>query len=154
MARVPAPALSPEDVNAVLESVLTFSREELERARVSVVRRLDPQAPRAYADEGQLRQVFLNLLRNSREAMGEGGTLTVDTRASNGEVEVRIADSGRGLPASTRERLFEPFFSTKDGGTGLGLAVSRQILQSHGGSIDCESTEGAGATFVIRLRRA
>ena len=154
MARVPAPALSPEDVNAVLESVLTFSREELERAKVSVVRRLDPQAPRAFADEGQLRQVFLNLLRNSREAMGDGGTLTVDTRTANGEVEVRIADSGRGLSAAAQKRLFEPFFSTKEGGTGLGLAVSRQILQSHGGSIDCESSEGAGATFVIRLRRA
>jgi signal transduction histidine kinase len=133
--------------------VLEFSREELDRAQVKVERALDPGAF-ALADEGQLRQVFLNLVRNSREAMRGGGTLKVASRALGNEVEVVFADSGEGMSGEVRERIFEPFFSTKDGGTGLGLAVSRQIVQAHGGSIACESGEGGGTTFVIRLPRA
>src|SRR5690606_19344458 len=115
---------------------------ELERAGVTVRRELSEGLPRALADEGQLRQVFLNLLRNSREAMAAGGTLTVRSRAQDGEVEVELSDTGRGMPPEVRERIFEPFFSTKERGTGLGLAVSRQIVQAHGGSIRCESAPG------------
>jgi signal transduction histidine kinase len=151
MARTPNPHLAPEDVNAVVGSVLDFSREELERAQVKVVRALDPHIPLALADEGQLRQVFLNLVRNSREAMSGGGTLEVGSRASQGVVEVVFRDSGAGIPQEAQSRIFEPFFSTKAGGTGLGLALSRQILQAHGGSIGCENLEGGGTRFVIRL---
>lgn len=154
MARVPQPALAPEDLNAVVASVLDFSREELERARVQVRRALDPKVPPALADEGQLRQVFLNLVRNSREAMRQGGTLEVRSRQVDGTVEVVFSDSGEGMTGEVRERIFDPFFSTKSGGTGLGLAVSRQIIQAHGGTIACESAEGGGTTFTIRLPRA
>jgi signal transduction histidine kinase len=72
----------------------------------------------------------------------------------NGSVEVVFEDSGQGMPGDVREKIFDPFFSTKSGGTGLGLAVSRQIVQAHGGSIACESAEGGGTTFTIRLPRA
>ena len=161
MARLPNPSLLPEDLNAVLHSVLDFSRAELDRARVEVVRELDPSVPPALADEGQLRQVFLNLVRNSREAMSGGGTLTVRSRVSaQGLVEVQISDSGGGISGDAVERLFEPFYSTKSGGTGLGLALSRQILQAHGGSIDLDAPgnpagpPASGTTFVIRLPRA
>jgi two-component system NtrC family sensor kinase len=154
MARLPKPQIAPEDLNELLESVLGFSREELERAGVEVDRRLDSEPPLALADEGQMRQVFLNLLRNSREAMEGGGRLTVTSRALAGEVEVVFADTGRGMSGDVQERIFEPFFSTKENGTGLGLAVSRQIVQAHGGSIGCQSTPGQGSTFVIRLPRA
>jgi two-component system, NtrC family, sensor kinase len=154
LARLPAPALAPEDVNLLLTRVLDFSRGELERAHVKVERDLDPAQPRALADEGQLRQVFLNLLRNSREAMPTGGTLKVGSRAAGEAVEVTIADSGGGIPADVQGRLFEPFFSTKSGGTGLGLALARQILEAHGGSIACTSTAAEGTTFVLRVRRA
>ncbi|HXX32285.1 MAG TPA: ATP-binding protein [Myxococcaceae bacterium] len=154
LARLPRPALEAEDVNLLLERVLDFSREELERARVAVVRDLDPSLPRALADEAQLRQVFLNLLRNSREAMPGGGTLRVSSRCVDGTVEVSIADSGPGIPPEVQARLFEPFFSTKTGGTGLGLALARQILEAHGGSIACASTASEGTTFVLRVRRA
>ncbi|MFZ5472271.1 MAG: ATP-binding protein [Myxococcota bacterium] len=153
MARLPSPDLAPEDVNRVLEGVLEFSREELQRASVEVVRQLDPASPRALADEGQLRQVFLNLLRNSREAMAGGGRLTVRSTAVNGHVEVVFSDNGKGMNEQTRKHIFEPFFSTKEGGTGLGLSLSRQILQAHGGSIVCESSPEGGTTFVIRLQR-
>ncbi|HVE87467.1 MAG TPA: ATP-binding protein [Myxococcales bacterium] len=154
MARLPTPQLQPEDVNELLDSVLDFSREEMERSGVKLERALDASAPRALLDEGQLRQVFLNLLRNSREAMPGGGQLHVRSRAENGAVEVTFPDTGRGMTPDVKERIFEPFFSTKEGGTGLGLAVSQQIVQAHGGSIRCDSAPGRGTTFVVRLPRA
>jgi signal transduction histidine kinase len=155
MARLPSPSLVREDVTDLLGHVLEFSREELERAQVKVVQELDPGTPPALADPAQLRQVFLNLLRNSREAMsGQGGRLTVAARPVDGQIEVVFSDTGRGMPNEVKDRIFEPFFSTKEGGTGLGLAVSQQILQAHGGSIQCQSTPGQGTTFVIRLPRA
>ncbi len=154
MARPPKPTLVAEDVTAVLGGVLDFSREELDRAGVEVVRRFAPDTPQVLADEGQLRQVFLNLVRNSREAMPEGGRLTVSTREVEREVEITLQDTGRGMAEAVRERLFEPFFSTKEGGTGLGLSVSQQILHAHGGTLSCQSLPGQGATFVLRLPRA
>jgi len=154
LARLPRPALVPEDVNQLLTRVLDFSAEELERAGVRVQRELEPLAPRALADEGQLRQVFLNLLRNAREAMPAGGTLRVASRTAGDAVEVTFSDSGSGIPEEVQGRLFEPFFSTKSGGTGLGLALARQILEAHGGSIACTSTAAQGTTFLLRVRRA
>jgi two-component system NtrC family sensor kinase len=134
--------------------VLDFTREELERAGVEVVRDFAKDTPAVLADEGQLRQVFLNLLRNSREAMPGGGQLTVATRPLDGDVEVLVRDTGQGMTEDVRRHLFEPFFTTKEGGTGLGLAVSQQILQAHGGSLSCQSIPGQGTSFVLRLPRA
>src|SRR5207344_2619013 len=110
--------------------VLDFSREELQRANVKVAEALAPEPVFAQADEGQLRQVLLNLVRNGREAMAEmgGGRLTLLTRAVNGHVEIEVSDTGPGLTNEATQHLFEPFFSTKKGGTGLGLSLSRQIV--------------------------
>jgi two-component system NtrC family sensor kinase len=154
MARPPKPTLVAEDVTEVLGGVLDFSRGELERAGVEVVRDFAPDTPPVLADEGQLRQVLLNLVRNSREAMPDGGRLTVSTRGLEKEVEITVQDTGRGMAPAVRERIFEPFFSTKEGGTGLGLSVSQQILQAHGGTLACQSSPGQGTTFVLRLPRA
>jgi len=154
MARPPHPSLQATDVAEVLTSVLDFSREELARAGVEVVRDFSPDTPPALADEGQLRQVCLNLLRNSREAMPEGGRLTITTRAHERQVEVAIQDTGRGMTQAVLARIFEPFFSTKEGGTGLGLAVTQQILKAHGGTLSCESEPGRGTTFLLRLPQA
>lgn len=154
MARPPKPTLVAEDVTEVLGGVLDFSRGELERAGVEVVRDFAPDTPPVLADEGQLRQVLLNLVRNSREAMPDGGRLVVSTRGLEKEVEILVQDTGRGMTDAVRERLFEPFFSTKEGGTGLGLSVSQQILQAHGGTLACQSSSGQGTTFVLRLPRA
>ncbi|MDY7233314.1 sensor histidine kinase [Hyalangium rubrum] len=155
MARPPKPTLVSENVTEVLGGVLDFSREELERAGVEVVRDFAPDTPPVLADEGQLRQVLLNLVRNSREAMPDGGRLTVSTRGLDSkEVEISVQDTGRGMTEAVRGRLFEPFFSTKEGGTGLGLSVSQQILQAHGGTLSCQSQPGQGTTFVLRLPRA
>jgi signal transduction histidine kinase len=154
MAKPHKPALQPEDIPHVIDTVLDFSRPELERAEIRVETSYEKDGPKALADENQLKQVFLNLIRNSREAMAGGGVLKVRSRAVNGHLEVEFTDNGRGMNADVRDRIFEPFFTTKEGGTGLGLSVTQQILQAHGGSIECHSTPGTGTTFVIRLPRA
>lgn len=151
MARQPVPQAQREDVHALLDQVVAFSKEELERARVKVVRN-EPDDPLwALADGAQLRQVLLNLIRNAREAMASGGTLTLATSAYDGEVQISVTDDGPGIAPDVQKRMFEPFFSTKPSGTGLGLSVSRQIIQAHRGSLSLESAPGKGTTFVMRL---
>ncbi|MDX2014474.1 MAG: ATP-binding protein [Myxococcaceae bacterium] len=151
LARLPAPALRPEDLVGLVQGVVGFSREELERARVDVTTHL-PDAPvPVQADEGQLRQVFLNLFRNAREAMVEGGALAVSVSREGAHAVVKVADSGPGLPPEVRARLFEPFFSTKARGTGIGLSLSRQIVEAHGGTIGLDESATHGTTFVMRF---
>ena len=152
--RVPKPALARQDVNEVLSCLLDFLAPELAAAKVEVRRELEPGVPTVRADEGQLRAVFLNLLRNSREAMPRGGTVVVRTRRYEGGVEVELSDTGGGIPPEDLTRIFEPFYSTKERGTGLGLAFTRQVVEEQGGSIRCESAVGQGTTFVIRMPAA
>ena len=154
LARLPTPAKRPEDLKKLLEEVLGFAREELERAGVKVVVDLPETGLPISADEGQLRQVFLNLFRNAREAMATGGTLTVKAGASGSLLDVRVSDTGSGIAPEVREKLFEPFFTTKPGGTGLGLSLSRQIVEAHGGRIDVDSTPSRGTTFHLEFPRA
>ncbi|HZJ55023.1 MAG TPA: ATP-binding protein [Myxococcaceae bacterium] len=151
MARSPAPALVAEDVNRIVDGVLDFAAGELGRAGIRVERRLDPGLPRALVDEGQLRQVLLNLVRNAREAMEGGGTLRLFTSAEDGAVHVRVEDTGHGIPEEARPHLFDPLFTTKRHGTGLGLALSRQILEAHGGALGCERTGPSGTVFHLRV---
>jgi signal transduction histidine kinase len=107
--------------------------------------------PLVRADEAQLRQAFLNLLRNSVESMPDGGILRVTTEQEDGIVRVRISDTGEGIDNSCLDRIFDPFFSTRDGGTGLGLSLTQQIVAEHGGTILCESKPGEGTSFVVEL---
>ena len=154
MARSPVPALAAEDLNAIIERVLDFSAGELARAGVRVERDLAPALPRALVDEAQLRQVLLNLVRNAREAMAGGGTLRVSTTADEAAVHVWVEDSGPGIPPEAGGKLFDPLFTTKPHGTGLGLALSRQILEAHGGALACERTGPTGTVFHVRVRPA
>ncbi|MBL8922458.1 MAG: HAMP domain-containing protein [Myxococcaceae bacterium] len=151
LARLPAPALRSEDLVAIVQSVIGFSREELTRAKVNVTAALPPGPLLIQADEGQLRQVFLNLFRNAREAMTSGGALEVSVAVEGREAVVRVEDTGPGLPPAVRERLFEPFFSTKDRGTGIGLSLSRQIVEAHGGRIGIDESVQQGTAFVMRF---
>ena len=155
LARTPVPNQHSEDVNELADRVLDFSHLELEQANVTVARKLDPALPRGLIDEGQIRQVFLNLIRNARDAMPDGGTLSVESRVNSaGSVEVVFRDSGVGMSAEVQRRIFEPFFTTKKSGTGLGLPVARQIIEAHGGTLECESAPGEGTTFIVRLPSA
>ncbi len=154
LARLPTPSKRPEDLKKILEEVLSFAREELERAGVKIVAELPESGLPVSADEGQLRQVFLNLIRNAREAMANGGTLKVRATSTGALLDVRVSDTGSGIPPEVREKLFEPFFTTKPGGTGLGLSLSRQIVEAHGGRIDVDSAPTGGTTFVLEFPRA
>ncbi|MBX7099797.1 MAG: HAMP domain-containing protein [Myxococcaceae bacterium] len=153
LARLPQPALQTEDLHGVVERVLAFSAAELERSKVKVVRELAPEPVYASIDEGQLRQVVLNLVRNAREAMAGGGTLTVRTALDGEWAVLEVQDSGAGVDPSNRGKIFEPFFSTKSNGTGLGLSLSAQIVAAHGGRLELLDRR-PGATFAIRVKRA
>jgi signal transduction histidine kinase len=153
--RLPRPHLEEEDVNEILTNLIAFISGELQEKGVEVVPELKRPLPLVQADENQLRQAFLNLMRNAGEAMaGEGGELAVSTSAPDSQVEVRIADTGAGIAGEDLAKIFEPFFSTKESGTGLGLALTHRIVHEHGGTIDVESAPGAGTVFIIRLPRA
>src|SRR5262249_20654183 len=121
-ARLPRPRLEREHLNDIVKGVLEFQREDLESRGVHVKTSLSPELPAVAADEAQLRQALLNLFRNAADAMGKGGgELVVTTRlGAEGGVEVSVADTGPGIHADHLPRIFDPFFSTKDGGTGLG----------------------------------
>lgn len=151
-AKLPQPALARQDLNELLGGLLDFLFPELAGARVDVRRELEPGLPAIRGDENQLRAVFLNLLRNSREAMPPGGgAVTLTTRSADGVVEVLVRDTGGGVPPGDLTRIFEPFYSTKERGTGLGLAFTQQVVEEHGGTIRCESTMGEGTTFTLRF---
>ncbi len=154
-ARLPRPQLAREDVNEVLSDLLEFVAPELAAAQVRLERELEPGLPAVLADEAQLRAAFLNLVRNSREAMPAGGTVAVRTRRSaDGSVEVEVRDSGPGIAPEDLPRIFDPFFSTKERGTGLGLPYALRVVEEHRGAIRCESAPGRGTSFLVRLPAA
>jgi two-component system NtrC family sensor kinase len=150
-ARLPRPQLARQDLGEILSSLLDFLAPELEAARIEVRRELAASLPSVQGDEGQLRAVFLNLLRNSREAMPGGGVVTVRTGRAEGAVAAEVSDTGGGIPPGDLTRIFEAFYSTKERGTGLGLAFTQQVVKEHGGSIRCESEVGRGTTFTVLL---
>jgi len=115
------------------------------------VNRSGQRPPPLRADRDQLRQVILNVVSNAYQAMPDGGDLAITTATEDDSVRVTIADSGAGMDAETRQRLFEPFFTRKTKGTGLGLAVSKRIIEDHAGTISVASEEGAGSVFTLQL---
>ncbi len=154
-ARPRTPQKRSVDVNAVLEECLLLVGGQAMFHNIEVKKGLDPELPRIVADPAQLQQVFVNLLINAAEAMGELGRLRLETRNDPvvDEVEILFSDSGHGIASEDLERIFDPFFSTKEAvrGTGLGLAISYGIVREHHGSISVHSEVGSGTTFVVRL---
>jgi signal transduction histidine kinase len=151
-AKLPKPSFDREDLNDLVGDLAEFVRPEMKAARVELRLALAARLPPVRADESQLRAALLNLLRNSREAMPRGGVVTVATRvARDGTVEAEVRDTGAGIPKEEMSRIFDPFYSTKEKGTGLGLAFALQVAQEHGGTIRCESVPGRGATFTLSL---
>ena len=144
------PRLEPLALATVLEETLEGLGNLLRERRVEVVRRYDA-TPKILADAQQLKQVFVNLLLNAVQAMRGSGTLEVSTSLREAEVEVVVADTGGGIPPAELSRIFEPFYTTKPDGTGLGLAVVRGIVEEHGGHIRAESEPGRGTRLVLRF---
>jgi signal transduction histidine kinase len=141
------------NLNRTLRDTLGLMEPQLRSGRVEVEAQLDETLPAVRGDAGKLQQVFLNLLTNARDAMPQGGRLTIRTRHHNSRAQVEISDTGLGIPAENLGKIYDPFFTTKatGRGTGLGLAVSYGIIQEHSGSIHCSSRPGQGTSFLIEF---
>jgi signal transduction histidine kinase len=137
------------DLEAVVREVYFMLERKL--VDVDLVVDADSSVPEILADEGQMKQVFMNLIKNAGEAMPDGGTLTVRTRREGPMLHVEVADTGCGISPENQARLFHEFFTTKDRGYGLGLHIVDTIVKRHGGTIEVESQVGEGTTFTLRL---
>jgi signal transduction histidine kinase len=148
--RTQVPRRAPVDVGALVEDALRYSADLQAAHGVRVERRL---APRAFGlgDPDLLRPVFTNLVRNALEAMPAGGTLTVTADVAAARVCVAVADTGPGIAPAERAAIFRPFYTTRARGTGLGLAVARELVTAMQGTLEVESEIGQGATFVVTL---
>lgn len=144
--------ISPErqDITLALEGSLSLT-QNLFHSGLQLVKRWDSPIM-AYCDVASLKQVFVNLIINAEQAMEGRGKLTVSAQKSANCVEICFADEGPGIPESLQGRIFEPFYTTKKDGTGLGLSVVKSLIQSHGGEITCANRADRGAVFTIRLR--
>ena len=150
----------PTDLTQIIESSLILLEREMRKYRIAVETELAAGTPPALASGNQIQRVLLNLLINARQAMPEGGTILIRLMPSSetGFVELVIRDSGSGIPQEKLPHIFDAFYTTKDGpddsgkgGTGLGLAACKEIIDAHQGRIRVESTVGRGTAFIIRL---
>jgi signal transduction histidine kinase len=142
----------PVDLNAVVAETLLLVGKPMSTDNVRITTALEPALPSLLGDANALQQVLLNLVTNAREALTGGGEISIQTRcnpAQPGRLQLIVTDTGPGIPPAHLPHLFEPFYTTKPSGTGLGLAVSYGIVQNHLGTIDVHSVEGQGATFTL-----
>jgi signal transduction histidine kinase len=144
----------PVDVPRLFDQAQLLARKELEMRRIRLVRNETAPLPPVEVDSDLVVQVLLDLLSNAAQAAPPGSEVVLDAHPRGGEVEIGVADRGPGVPAELRARIFEPFFTTREKGTGLGLAVARQIVEAHRGRIDVFERDGGGAWFRIALPAA
>lgn len=144
------PILTPTSVNRIIEEALFFSAPQAHEGQIVIEKNLARHLPPVLLDPEQIKRVFINIILNALQAMRPGGMLRIRTsKKPHGQVVVRISDTGTGIPPAYLKRIFDPFFTTKSQGAGLGLSVSRTILERHHATISCESQEGKGTTFTI-----
>jgi len=142
---------APVSVVELIDEILAQVSHQAPLAGVRIDRRLPVDLPPVLGDGERLRQVFTNIVLNAVQAMDGQGELTLEGKSEADCVEIGIRDSGCGIPPELREKIFNPFFTTKKRGTGLGLSISYGIVKAHGGDIAVESAEGQGSRFLIRL---
>lgn len=138
-------------ISKLMEDTLSLTEGYLREIGITVHKKLEHDLPEALVDPAQMKQVFLNLAKNAAESMSKGGTLTVKTCVEDSSIKIEFADTGEGIPPEVMGKLFTPFFTTKSGGTGVGLAVSQKIIDDHGGTLSVSSTAGSGSVFSILL---
>jgi two-component system NtrC family sensor kinase len=155
-ARLPKPKIARESVNKLVTALADFMREDFAVKKVTLAVDLGTGDPAAMIDAAQIRQCLINLVRNASEAViaKGGGTVTLRTRNGEGRVVIEVEDNGTGIPPDVLPRLFDPFFSTKESGSGLGLALTQQIVKDHGGDIAVDSVVGKGTTFKVSVPAA
>ena len=147
-ARVNSPALLPVLIRDLIDESLSMVDRP---PNVEIVKDYQRKMPKVMADTDMLSRVFINLLNNANEAMPSGGRLAISTRSVDGYAEIKFEDSGTGISQVDLDKIFDPLFTTKMKGTGLGLAVCHQVMANHGGSINVSRNPDRGVTFMMRL---
>ena len=144
---------SPTNINTLVEETVSFLEKEAANHRIAIRRNLDPALPEITTDSTQLQQVFLNILNNAFDAIGNDGAVTISTSLSDGQLAVEFADSGPGLSDEALKKVFDPFFTTKKAGngTGIGLAISYNIVERLGGTIEVRNGKQGGCVFRVNL---
>jgi len=150
-ARTQHAELTDCDLNRVIREVLDFIAPEAARQGIEIRAALAPDLPTIEADPERIKQAVLNLVLNARDAMPDGGELLVATRRDGNWAQIDVTDTGVGVPDHQLSKIFRIYFSTKAGGSGLGLPATRRILELHGGTIDVESEVHVGTHFTVRL---
>jgi len=145
------PQLRPENINALIEETVRFFQPEIQDRDIVVETELRSDLPLLEVDRDQMKQVFYNAIKNSFEAMKRRGILRIRTDRDDTHLKISFTDTGGGISAGNLSRVFEPYFTTKSGGSGLGLLIVRRIIREHGGELAIESTEGKGVTLTVRL---
>jgi two-component system, sporulation sensor kinase E len=145
------PQLHPENVNTIVEEAVRFFTPEIQDRDIVVEQELRADLPLLQLDREQMKQAFYNVIKNSLEAMRRHGTLRIRTDLDDTHVLVSFVDTGGGMSAENLSRVFEPYFTTKPSGTGLGLLIVRRIVREHGGELSIESGQGKGLALTIRL---
>jgi PAS domain S-box-containing protein len=143
--------LQPWDIHRIIEDVLNVLKIRLKMQKIKVIKNLTPHPSILLADKEYLGRVFLNIISNAIEAMPQGGALAIGTNREKARFLIKIQDNGKGISEKNLLRIFDPFFSTKEGGAGLGLSTCQNIVTSHGGVIEVESAWRKGAAFVVSL---
>ncbi|MGC9326370.1 MAG: ATP-binding protein [Candidatus Hinthialibacter sp.] len=151
-ARPSQPQFEVQLIEPLIKNALALLETEFNERGIDVITEFAFQQPFPF-DRNQIRQVIVNIIQNSFQSMEKGGKLYISTREENGEIIIIVRDTGEGISPENLSRIFEPFFSTKHAGTGLGMHVSQRIIQSHGGSIQVKSQLNQGAEVTIRLPR-
>jgi len=147
------PDLRPGSVADPLKSCLATLGPQFEERRIKLTLEIPSALPAVALDPGQMEQVYFNLLKNALEAMKDGGCVEIAIGSDDDDVTVAFRDSGEGMSPERLAHLFEPYRTTKERGTGLGLMVTERIVRDHGGTIDAESAPGKGTTFTVRIPR-
>src|SRR5947207_5463338 len=145
------PRLHPANLNTIVEEAVRFFNPEIQDRDLVVEQDLRADLPLLQLDSEQMKQAFYNVIKNSLEAMKRHGTLHIRTDLDDKHVIVSFTDTGSGMSAENLSRVFEPYFTTKPSGSGLGLLIVRRIVREHGGELSIESTQGKGLTLAIRL---
>ena len=147
------PAFELIDLNKTLESAVNFIAPEIKDRNIQTRLQLSTEIPLLRLDANQMKQTFYNLIKNACQATGSGGNLLIRTEMSDYEVRIIFKDNGKGMSAETLGHLFEPYFTTKKTGNGLGMLIVRRIVRDHGGELSIESEEAVGTTVTIHLPR-
>lgn len=151
-------AVRPMDITLILDraeevidEVVELMRHEAEDQHIRIVTQIEPNLPDVMIDRKNLKQALLNIVKNAIAAMPDGGVLTISASVKNDELQIAVSDTGIGIPEELMTKIFEPYFTTKESGTGLGLTITFKIVKEHNGEITVESTPSKGSTFTIHL---